>query len=89
MGWTMSERRPRGESHEAFFARELAGAKEEIVAADPHRRHRQHCYAAVREKANAEVAGFPSLYMNISTVVCGGCGADESQGKRTRWMSSR
>lgn len=78
MGWTMSKHRPRGESHEAFFARELAGAKQAIVAAADIG---GTFYAAVCEKASAEVAGFPSLYMNVGTVVCGGCGADESQEK--------
>lgn len=32
-------------------------------------------------KCRAEVAGFPCHYMNVGTTSCGGCGAEESEGK--------
>lgn len=32
-------------------------------------------------KCRAEVAGFPCHYINVGTTSCGGCGADESEGK--------
>jgi hypothetical protein len=32
-------------------------------------------------KCRAEVAGSPCHYMNVGTTSCGGCGADEQQGK--------
>lgn len=32
-------------------------------------------------KCRAEVAGSPCHYMNVGTTSCGGCGAEESEGK--------
>jgi hypothetical protein len=37
--------------------------------------------AGLGRKCRAEVAGFPCHYMNVGTTSCGGCGADEQQGK--------
>ena len=55
MGWTLMDHRPAGESHEAFFARELLRSDQEILAAAHVRGIGGTFYAAVREQRSGEV----------------------------------
>jgi len=55
MGWTLIEYRPPGESHESFFARELLGPGQEIIAAAHVAGIGGTFYAAVREEVSGEV----------------------------------
>jgi hypothetical protein len=55
MGWIVAEYRPPGESHEEFFAREVLGERQEILAAAHVGGVGGTFYAAVREQSSGEV----------------------------------
>ena len=55
MGWTLVEHRPAGESHDAFFARQLLSEGQEILAASHVGGKGGTFYAAVREASSEEV----------------------------------
>lgn len=55
MGWTMIDHRPEGESHEEFFAREVLGKRQEILASAHVAGIGGTFYAAVRQKDSGEV----------------------------------
>lgn len=57
MGWIVMDRRPAGERHETFFARELLSDRQTILASAHVGGIGGTFYAAVREKRTGEVWG--------------------------------
>jgi hypothetical protein len=80
MGWTLIEHRPEGESHEDFFARELLGSKQGILAATHIGGIGGIFYAAVREEASGEVWALVVLTTGRAGSRFGWKEMDESQG---------
>lgn len=75
MGWTMIDYRPEGESHEEFFAREVLGKRQEILASAHVAGIGGTFYAAVREKRSGEVwalvvltTGYPGAHFGWKEV---------------------
>lgn len=80
MGWTLIEHRPAGESHEEFFARELLGEGQEILASAHLGGIGGTFYAAVREKRSGEVWALIVLTTGRAGSRFGWKEIDESQG---------
>lgn len=80
MGWTLIEERPAGERHEDFFARELLGAGQEILASAHLGGIGGTFYAAVREKASGEVWAMVVLTTGRAGSRFGWKELEESQG---------
>jgi hypothetical protein len=80
MGWTLIDHRPAGESHEDFFARELLGEGQEILASAHLDGIGGTFYAAVREQAGGEVWALVVLTTGRSGSRFGYKEMEESQG---------